>query len=66
MFKQMTDFLKIKSCNIYVVLGYYTQHALLRLFDKLNKSLDRKEKVGIFMTDLSKAFDCVPHDLLIA
>ena len=46
--------------------GYSTQHALLRLMDMLNKKLDKKNKVGLFMMDLSKAFDCVPHELLIA
>ena len=46
--------------------GYSTQHALLRLMNKLNLSLDNQLKVGLFMMDLSKAFDCVPHDLLIA
>ena len=46
--------------------GYNTQHALLRLIDKLNKSLDKKEKIGIVMMDLSKAFDCLSHDLIIA
>ena len=46
--------------------GYSTQHALLRLMNKLNLNLDNKLKVGLFMMDLSKAFDCVPHDLLIA
>ena len=46
--------------------GYNPQHALLRLLNNLNKSLDQKKKVGILMIDLSKAFDCIPHDLLIA
>ena len=46
--------------------GYSAQHALLRLFSNLNKYLDSKKKVGIFMMDLSKAFDCIPHDLLVA
>ena len=46
--------------------GYSPQHALLRLKDILNKSLDNNEMVGLFMMDLSKAFDCIPHDLLIA
>ena len=46
--------------------GYSTQHVLLRLMNKLNINLDKKHKVGLFMMDLSKAFDCIPHDLLIA
>ena len=46
--------------------GYNTQHALLRLQNNLNKCLDKKEKVGLFMMDLSKAFDCIPHELMIA
>ena len=46
--------------------GYNAQHALLRLKNSLNKSLDRKENIGLLMMDLSKAFDCIPHNLLIA
>ena len=46
--------------------GYNPQHALLRLINHLNKSLDGKENIGLVMMDLSKAFDCIPHDLLIA
>ena len=40
--------------------GYNAQHALLRLKDNLNKCLDKKEKVGLFM------MDCIPHELLVA
>ena len=46
--------------------GYNAQHALLRLKNNLNKSLDKKENIGLVMMDLSKAFDCIPHDLLLA
>ena len=46
--------------------GYNTQHALLRLLDKLNRNLDKKHSVGLFFMDLSKAFDSIPHDLTIA
>ena len=46
--------------------GYSTQHALLRLVEDLKASLDEKLIAGTVMMDLSKAFDCLPHDLLIA
>ena len=46
--------------------GYNAQHALLRLENKLNMSLDNKQNIGLFMMDLSKAFDCIPYYLLIA
>ena len=46
--------------------GYNAQHALLRLKNILNKRLDKKENIGLVMMDLSKAFDCIPHNLLIA
>ena len=39
--------------------GYNAQHALLRLKDLLNKSLDRKENIGLVTMDISKAFDCI-------
>ena len=46
--------------------GYNAHHALLRLKNKLNMSLDNKQNIGLFMIDLSKALDCIPHNLLIA
>ncbi len=46
--------------------GYNAQHALLRLKNNLNMCLDKKKNIGLVMMDLSKAFDCIPHDLLIA
>ena len=67
-FKQMSryvdDILSPYLCGFRK--GFNTQHVLLRLKNQLNKSLDKKEKVGLFLLDLSKAFDCIPHDLLIA
>ena len=32
---------------------------------KWEKSLDKCSKCGVLLTDLSKAFDCLLHDLLI-
>ena len=38
----------------------------MRLIEDWKASLDNKTPVGIVLMDLSKAFDCIPHDLLIA
>ena len=34
--------------------------------DKWNKAVDNHKVFGTVLTDLSKAFDCIYHDLLIA
>ena len=46
--------------------GHSTQHCLLFMLENLKKSLDNGFKTGILLTDLSKAFDSVSHDLLLA
>ena len=43
-----------------------SNHVLLRLLEEWKKHLDDKNFVGAVLMDLSKAFDCIPHDLLIA
>ena len=42
------------------------QHALIALLEKLCLSLDNKGCGGAIFMDLSKAFDTLNHDLLIA
>ena len=46
--------------------AYSTQHVLMRLVEEWKSKLDKGYVVGAILMDLSKAFDCVPHDLLIA
>ena len=46
--------------------GYSCQNVLLKLTDKWRQYLDKNEFVGAVLIDLSKAFDCLPHELLIA
>ena len=33
---------------------------------EINPKLDNNNVVGTVLTDLSKAFDCTPHDILVA
>ena len=42
------------------------QNCLLFMLEKWRKCLDNKGSTGVILTDLSKAFDCLIHDLLIA
>ena len=46
--------------------GYSCQHVLLKLTDEWRIYLDQNKVVGAVLMDLSKAFDCLPHELLIA
>ena len=41
------------------------QHVLTNLINSWKKSLDKGDHVGAILMDLSKAFDCIPHRLLL-
>ena len=60
----ITPFLSSLLCGFRK--GYSAQHALVRLLEKFKISLDEGGKAGAVLMDLSKAFDCIRHDLLIA
>ena len=47
-----------KRCN--------SNHVLFKLMENWKKSQDNKNFVGAVLMGLSKAFDCIPHDLLAA
>lgn len=46
--------------------GYSSQHVLVNLTETWRDALDKNEYAGTIAADLSKAFDCMPHALLIA
>ena len=46
--------------------GYSTQQCLVVMLEKWRKALDKRKNAGALLTDLSKAFDCLNHELLIA
>ena len=68
MFKEMSQFFdKIFSkyqCGFRK--GFSTQQCLLAMLEKWKRSIDNGKSFGALLTDLSKAFDCLDHELLIA
>ena len=46
--------------------GYNAQHCLLVMIEKMKEARDKNKVCAAVLTDLSKAFDCLKHDLLIA
>ena len=45
---------------------YIIQDCLLAMVENCKKALDQGNEHGALLTDLSKAFDCLPHDLIVA
>ena len=68
MFKQISEFFEnIFSKNQYGFRkGHSTQQCLLAMLEKWKRSVDSGKAFGALLTDLSKAFDCLDHELLIA
>ena len=46
--------------------NYSSQHVITHLVEEWREHLDENFDVGAVLTDLSKAFDCLAHDFLIA
>ena len=68
LYNQISDFFEEKFSNYQCGFrkGFSAQHCLLVMIEKWRKSLDKGGSFGALLTDLSKAFDCLPHDLLVA
>ena len=46
--------------------GYNTQYSLIGMLEKWKRALDKSGIAGPLLTELSKAFDCLNHELLRA
>ena len=67
MYKQMSDYLGnfFSKFQCGFRQGISAQQYLLAMIRKWKKCVVKRKTFGALLTDLSKAFDCLPHDLII-
>ena len=68
LFKQISEFFEpiVSKFQCGFRKGYSAQHCLLAMLEKWKMAVDNKRNFVALLTDLSKALDCLPHDLLPA
>ena len=68
MHRQILEYFKIVLLKFQCGLrkGYSNHDCLLAMVENCKKTLDQGNEYGAFLTDLSKAFDCLPQDLIVA
>ena len=68
MYEQMSEY-SARFLSPYIFgyrKGHSTEQCVMVMIEMWKKALDENKVAGAVLTDLSKAFDCLPHDLLIA
>ena len=65
LFNQMSSFFKqiFSKFQCGFRKGFSPQHCLLAMIEKWKSSNDKEKAFGALLTDLSKAFDCLSHEL---
>ena len=58
------NFCQKQQCDFWK--GYSTQQCILTLLEKLMRAVDSGQMFRALLTDRSKVFDCLDHELLIA
>ena len=68
MYYQLYEFFELKlsifQCGFRK--GFSAQHCLIPFLEKWRTTVDNNDSFGALLTDLSKAFDCLSHELLVA
>ena len=67
-YNQLSEY--TKSFLSHILCGFRkvhsTQHVLFKLLQSWRKKPENEGFIGTVLMDLSKAYDCMPHKLLIA
>ena len=68
MYRQNSEYFEIELSRFQCGFGkgYSTQDCTLAMAENCKKALDQGNEYGALLTDLSKAFDCLSHDLIVA
>ena len=68
MYRQNSEYFEIELSRFQCGFGkgYSTQDCILAMAENCKKALDQGNEYGALLTDLSKAFDCLSHDLTVA
>ena len=53
------------KCQCCFQKGFNAQHCLITMTEKWQRWVDKGGQAGAFLTDLSRALDCIDHELLI-
>ena len=56
---------QVSKISISIIPGHGCQTTLLRLLEDWRNALEKNQYVAAVLMDLSKAFDCLPHDILL-
>ena len=66
--KQITSFMDplLSKYQCGFQRGFSAQNCLLAMLEKWKSSVDKGKVFGVLLTGLSKAFDCLSHELIIA
>ena len=67
-YKQIENYMEniLSNFQCGFVKGFNAQQCLIGMIEKAKRIMDKGGHFSALLTDLSKAFDCLPHDLLIA
>ena len=68
LYNQQNEFMETKFSELLTDFreNHNTQYALIRMIENWKTQLNKRKKISVIIKDLSKAFDTLNHNLLVA